>query len=43
MNVAVNGDGTVEPSETLSLKLSKQSKNAVLADNKAVGTIRNDD
>lgn len=42
MNVPVHGDTTKENNETFFLKLSSPS-GALLADNSATGTIRNDD
>ncbi len=43
VSVTVNGDASVEPDETLLLKLSAQSKNAVISDTQGTGTILNDD
>jgi len=40
--VTVTGDTTVEPDETLTLKLSSP-KGAVIVDGSGVGTIVNDD
>ena len=42
VTVLVNGDTTVEESETFSVKL-RHARNAVLADSRGIGTIVNDD
>jgi Calx-beta domain-containing protein len=43
VSVQVNGDATVEPNETLKLKLSTPKGGLVLSDLQATGTIVNDD
>jgi len=42
VNVAVNGDTTIEPNETFFVNLSNPT-NATIADSQGVGTINNDD